>query len=159
MGRKIVAYFDNELDADKAAGALVERGIEPANTEVINPNQPGVIDDDKVQPDATYGRPEERDDVLPPALGASLGAMGSGNMDGKPGLAPLVDNRNSLGISGARARDLLLGAGVPEEEVEFFSQALVKSGVVVVVEVAGEEEATVEQIFKEMNGRTAATNA
>jgi hypothetical protein len=159
MARKVIAYFDNEVDADKAADALAGRGIEPADVQVINPNQPGVVDDEKLRPGSAYGHPAERDDVLPPALGASMGAMGSGNLDGKPGLAPLVDDRNSLGFSGARARDLLLAAGVPEKELDFFSQALVKSGVVIVAEVADEAAATVEQIFREMNGRTVVKDA
>lgn len=154
MRRKVIAYFDNELDADRAADALAERGIDQAEVQVINPSQPGLLDDEKVQPEPFYGNPDERDDVLPPALGASLGAMGSGNLDGKPGLAPLVDNRNSLGISGTRVRDLLLAADVPEEELDFFSQALARSGTVLVVGVSAEDSPIVMQIFQEMNGRT-----
>jgi hypothetical protein len=155
MSHKVIAYFANELDLDRAADALVKHGVAPDAIQVINPAQPGVVEDDKLRPRPFEGPPDEADRGIPPAVAATSAISGAGLLDGKPGLAPLVDSGDRFGLSAARPRDLLLDAGVPEAELDFFSDALAKSGGVLIVTTAVAEAQTIAQLLTAMNGRTA----
>jgi hypothetical protein len=151
---RIIAYFDNEVDADRALDSLI-KAYPDLDTTVINPDVPGTLAEGQYQPDSTPMDADEASIIVPGSAAMTSGVVGGGLLDGKPGLAPLIDSRDAFGIARARPRDLLLSAGVPEEEVDFFANAMRNQGVVVIVEAGDEQVAPIRDILQQDNGRTA----
>jgi hypothetical protein len=153
---KVIAYFDNELDADRAMDNLMKQGYGDLDRTVINPDLPGSVAEGQYQLDPADKDLAEADFIVPGSAAMTSSISGGGLLDGKPGLAPLVDNRDAFGVAGARPRDLLLDAGVPDEELDFFTDAMRNRGVVVIVEAEDDEQvAGIRDILRQGSGRTA----